>query len=77
MTSHVQKIERWLYKCNICGKSLKGSITCAKRHVETIHFPGTFEYKCDLCGEKLNSKNSLDYHKYVLKCGNKSKFKGQ
>ena len=73
MASHVQKIGDKLFKCNICKKSFKGSKTSAVRHVEAIHFPGTYEYECDLCGEKLNSKRSLHKYKSYRHCGNKSK----
>ena len=46
------------------------------RHVEAIHYPGTFQYECEYCGKKLNSKSQLANHKYKF-CIKRIQSKGQ
>ena len=46
------------------------------RHVEAIHYPGTFQYECEYCRKKLNSKSQLANHKYKF-CIKRIQSKGQ
>jgi len=49
------------HKCTICGKVGKdrGNL---RKHVENIHFPGSFEYLCKFCGKSFNAKNNMYFH---------------
>jgi len=49
------------HKCTLCGKSGKdrGNL---RKHVENIHFPGTFNYSCKYCSENFSTRNSLNIH---------------
>ena len=49
------------HKCTMCGKSGKdrGNL---RKHVENIHFPGTFNYQCKYCFENFSTRNSLNIH---------------
>ena len=53
--------ENSLFKCTICGhvNALKTNVL---NHVESIHFPNTFQYSCDICGKTTKSKQSLYKH---------------
>ena len=53
--------ENALFKCTICGhvNALKTNVL---NHVESIHFPNTFQYSCDICGKTTKSKQSLYKH---------------
>ena len=48
--------------CTICHKSFHDR-SSAKKHVENIHFPGTYEHSCDICYQSFNTKNKLSLHK--------------
>jgi len=50
------------FKCSLCGK-MSSNRNSAFIHVESIHFPGTFEYECDLCSEKFDTKSKRDTHR--------------
>ena len=52
-----------LFKCEICGKmgSRKAHVL---NHVESTHFPYTFDYSCDICKKKMKTKKSLENHVY-------------
>lgn len=49
------------FKCSICGKegNDKGNL---RKHVENIHFPGSFSYNCKHCNEIFGTKSSLNNH---------------
>ena len=51
------------YKCEICGKigSRKDNVL---NHVESTHFPDTFDYSCNICKKKMQTKKSLENHVY-------------
>ena len=49
------------FQCNICG--YVASVYNVKRHVESKHFPGVFEYSCDQCEENFNTKSKLQNHR--------------
>jgi len=48
-------------KCKICGKvgNDRGNL---RKHVENIHFPGSFVYYCKFCGKSFNAKNNMYFH---------------
>ena len=48
--------------CILCGKSStdRGNM---RKHVENIHFPGTFTYPCNVCNKVFNTRNNLNHHK--------------
>ena len=50
-----------LHKCTICGKSGKdrGNL---RKHVENIHFPGSFSYPCKHCKHEFSTRNTLNMH---------------
>jgi len=52
-----------LFVCTFCGKQnmQKNNI---RKHIEGVHFTGSFVYKCDLCNKDFNGKNSLSTHMY-------------
>ena len=52
------------FQCNICG--YVASVYNVKRHVESKHFPGVFEYSCDQCEENFNTKSKLQNHLSTL-----------
>ena len=58
------------FQCSLCGK-ISGTKRDAFLHVESIHFPGTYEYECDLCGEKFDTKAKLGNHRSRVHYGKK------
>ena len=50
------------FQCSLCGKII-GTKWVAFRHVENIHFPGSYEYECDQCSEKFDTKDKLKHHR--------------
>ena len=64
------------FKCTICEKTIQGKKSDGMRHVEAIHYPGTFQYECEYCRKKLNSKSQLANHKYKF-CIKRIQSKGQ
>ena len=53
------------FQCSLCGK-ISGQKSDAFRHVENIHFPGSYEYECDQCGEKFDTKNKVYQHRSLV-----------
>jgi len=49
------------FKCIICGKTSDHK-TNLRKHVENIHFPGTFTYPCKYCSEIFTTRNFLNMH---------------
>jgi len=49
------------YQCTICGK-MNGQKIHTMNHVESIHFPGTFEYKCKYCAMIFTGRNLMYMH---------------
>ena len=49
------------WECTVCGKegNDRGNL---RKHVENIHFPGTFSYSCKYCCETLSSRTALNHH---------------
>jgi len=49
------------HRCTICGKT-GNDRSNLRRHVESVHFPESFQYDCKFCGKVYNAKNSLYVH---------------
>jgi len=49
------------HKCTLCGKvgNDRGNL---RKHVENIHFPGSFSYNCKYCTESFTTRNNLNMH---------------
>ena len=47
--------------CTYCNIFKAKSITKVRYHLESKHFPGTFNYPC-ICGKNLKSKYSYNAH---------------
>ena len=50
-----------LHRCTMCGKTGKQRNNMRK-HVENIHFNGTFVYNCKYCCQTFASRNKLNHH---------------
>ena len=59
------------HKCTLCGKvgNDRGNL---RKHVENIHFPGSFSYDCKYCTESFTTRNNLNMH--ISKTHNKNVF---
>ena len=64
LKNYIQKIGVGVLRCNICGHVSSHKVNL-KRHVESKHFPGVFEYSCDQCEKKFNT-----WDKYYKHCSN-------
>merc|ERR1712130_616756 len=49
------------HRCTICGKT-GNDRSNLRRHVESVHFPESFQFDCKYCGKVYNAKNSLYVH---------------
>jgi len=49
------------HRCTVCGKVGKdrGNL---RKHVENIHFPGSFTYTCKYCQQTFTSRTHLNHH---------------
>ena len=49
------------HKCTVCGKigNDRGNL---RKHVESLHFPGSFRYACKYCQEEFDTKTKLNNH---------------
>ena len=61
LSNYIEKISEGQFKCKICGLVSSQKVN-QKRHVESKHFPGLFEYSCDQCGKEFNTKNKYSNH---------------
>ena len=52
---------RGKWQCSICGK-VNGQKIHTENHIESIHFPGTFEHKCKYCGLSFAGRNMMYMH---------------
>ena len=52
---------QWRFQCTLCALWPHDFLakSRAAMHVESIHFPGTFEYECGDCGKRLSTKQAL------------------
>ena len=60
------------FQCHMCGKISRGKSE-AWRHVESIHFPGSYEHECDQCGEKFETNTKWRHHRTRVHSSKKSK----
>merc|ERR1719430_3090763 len=49
-------------QCILCGKISRDAIN-SFRHVEAIHFSGSFVYDCDQCDAKFDTKSKWASHR--------------
>ena len=49
------------HRCTLCGV-VKDRRFNLRKHVENIHFPGTFTYTCKYCGDVSTTRNNLNNH---------------
>ena len=49
------------FQCTLCGKISRFKQR-AVMHVESVHFPGSYEYECDQCSEKFGDRVELERH---------------
>ena len=61
-------LDRGKYKCGICGK-INGQKIHTQNHIESFHFPGTFEYNCKHCHLTFPGRNKLYFHVYQVHKG--------
>ena len=59
----MEKLQPGGVKCTICGK-ISATSSNLKKHVENIHFPGSYVYKCDHCKEEFSTRNMYFLHMY-------------
>ena len=50
------------FQCNLCGKISKLR-SASLMHIESIHFPGSYQYKCEQCGEEFDAKRKWYLHR--------------
>ena len=50
------------FQCNLCGK-MSSKRRDSVRHVENIHFPGSYQYQCDHCDEKFDTNDKWRKHR--------------
>ena len=62
------------FQCTLCGKISRFKWR-AVMHVESIHFPGSYEYECDYCGEKFDTRKKWSHHQTKVHSSNSKKFK--
>ena len=51
------------FYCTICEKFSHKVKPLARNHVESQHFPNTFNYPCDQCDECFDSKSKFNLHR--------------
>jgi len=52
---------RTCYKCTLCEKQNSQKIN-VRNHIESVHFPGHFNYNCHHCKKTFKTKNALCTH---------------
>jgi len=50
------------YACTICGQFSHSRRYLVRNHVESKHFPASFEYHCEYCHKIINTKKGLEVH---------------
>jgi len=51
------------WKCSICSEYTNNGRNHVRNHVESKHFPNSFQYQCPQCDKTCNTKKGLDVHK--------------
>ena len=59
---YVNKDGVGIFSCVICSYRQR-SLFFLRNHVESKHFPNTFDYACPICGKVLGSKHAFLWHK--------------
>merc|ERR1719154_132770 len=49
--------------CGICQQFSSKSVTNVRHHVESKHFPNTFNYQCNQCEQNFGTNKALDVHR--------------
>ena len=62
LDQYLQRLEDGKYQCVICYSFSHVGITCARNHVESIHFPDSFTYLCNICNDSFKTKKKLYNH---------------
>ena len=50
------------YFCSICFSFRKRGKADVRNHVESKHFPNTFDYNCNVCGLTVGTNTALKRH---------------
>ena len=58
------------FQCNLCGK-ISDRRNGSFKHVENVHFPGTYQYECEKCGQTFGTQNKIVQHRMRLHSGKK------
>jgi len=53
---------KWI--CSICYEYSSNRSYSVRNHVESKHYPNTFQYFCDKCDKICHTKNALSCHNY-------------
>jgi len=51
------------WRCGVCSEYTNNGRNHVRNHVESKHFPNTFQYQCPQCDKTCNTKKGLDVHK--------------
>ena len=62
LNNYISKLIGGQFKCKICGheSKLKPNL---RKHVESKHFPGLYEYACDQCERKFDTVSKYHTHR--------------
>ena len=50
------------WTCSICYEFSNQGRQRVRNHVESKHYPGTFQYSCEKCEKVCNTKKALEVH---------------
>ena len=50
------------WACAVCGQFSHSRRYLVRNHVESKHFPASFEYHCEICHKICNTKKALEVH---------------
>ena len=50
------------WACAVCGQFSHSRRYLVRNHVESKHFPASFEYHCEICHKICNTKKGLEVH---------------
>ena len=51
------------WRCGVCSDYTNNGRNHVRNHVESKHFPNTFQYQCPQCDKTSNTKKGMDVHK--------------
>ena len=61
------------FACSLCNKFAHNGKANVRNHVESVHFPNTFQYPCDQCDNFFPSKNNVQLHRSRMHKGSHTK----